>query len=144
MTDAQKITEVVAHETSDIGKHQCNDGNARARADMSVAIIGMLNYGNENTNIVSTDQWLSKNAGSSTILQGKKTLIRNIVNSNALAIADDVAAIAMIVVGGTILYLAARSGNKDGAAGVVEGVTTAVEDVGSKLSQLLWTYVHSS
>jgi hypothetical protein len=53
ITSPNEIAKVLAHETTDIGKHQANEGNATARGNMASALMDMYNYGNANTNTVS-------------------------------------------------------------------------------------------
>jgi hypothetical protein len=83
ITDPRAIAEAIAHETVDIGKHQANEGNAIARGSMVSAIMDMMNYGNANTNDLTTEQWLANNKDSSVLSLGNTNLRSNINNASS-------------------------------------------------------------
>jgi len=63
MTDPNAIAATLAGITS------ADQRNAYSRADMASSIMDMMNYGNTNTNTMTTEQWLNK-TGSNGILYG--------------------------------------------------------------------------
>ena len=59
ITDVKAMTEVIAHETTNITSHQAKEGNATARGSMASAIMDMNNYayyGNMKLNKVTTEE----------------------------------------------------------------------------------------
>jgi hypothetical protein len=87
ITDPKAIANIIAHETTNIQSHHTNEANAENRGNMASAIMDMKNYGNENTNNMTTSQWLNQvgsngviYANSETIQNGNKTLMGSLIN----------------------------------------------------------------
>jgi hypothetical protein len=104
--------------------------------------MDMLNYGNENTNKLTTEQWLKEYSTNSTLLQGNSTLIDSVLNSNAkIGRADAFVGVddtAFIMVGGAAIVLyAVGKAIKDGNVSVSDIVNGVSDTFGSLSDKLL-------
>jgi hypothetical protein len=109
--------------------------------------MDMMNYGNANTNYLTTEQWLANNKDSSVLDLGNKTIVNDILKSNAgngranaFAGVDD---FAFVVVGGAaIVLIAAHQAAKDGNLNLAEignNITNSFTALGERIG-LIETY----
>ncbi len=82
MTDPNAVVNAIYHETTNIEQHKYNERTAINRGDTGAGIFDLKNYGNENTNTINMDNWLSNNKDSATIQHGSLSLVSDSVNSS--------------------------------------------------------------
>ncbi|MCX5781288.1 MAG: hemagglutinin repeat-containing protein [Elusimicrobia bacterium] len=82
LTNSGEIINTVFHETTNADKHsQNNDRTALNRGDTAEAIWGLKNFGNENTNTLTNEEWNSLNGNSSVLRTGNNNRIINYFNA---------------------------------------------------------------
>jgi filamentous hemagglutinin len=81
LTNSGGVMNNVWHETTDFEAHNANEQTAINRGNTAEAIWELKNFGNANTNTMTSLQWNANNAGSSVFTTGNTGAITNAVNN---------------------------------------------------------------
>lgn len=80
ITDPNALMNALYHETTNFEQHTKNEQTAKNRGNTGAGIFDLKNYGNENTNSKSADEWLSANNDSSAINSGNMTFVKDVIS----------------------------------------------------------------
>jgi filamentous hemagglutinin len=109
------------HETENFERHNANEQTAINRGNTADAIWELKNFGNANTNRISSEKWNETNAGSSLYKTGNQNAITNIV-SDKLGIGT------MNAYGGNV--------NVSGATGkIIDGIISSIKQAAETEAQ---------
>jgi filamentous hemagglutinin len=78
ITNPKSVLREIYHETTNFEQHKANEQTAVNRGNTGAGIFALKTYGTENTNSMSSKDWLIINNGSETIQNGNMSLISDI------------------------------------------------------------------
>jgi hypothetical protein len=81
LSDPNAIINVVYHETTNKDAHGKNEQTAKNRGDTADAIFELKNWGNDNDNKMSGDDWLARYGDGDVIRDGNRNLFDSVTDS---------------------------------------------------------------
>lgn len=124
ITDPNALMNALYHETTNFEQHTKNEQTAKNRGDTGSGIFDLKNYGNENTNSKSADEWLSANNDSSAINSGNMTFVKDVISGADGTGTTNYSTYGDLDIDGTKLVI--TNAKADGSTAIIDNATGKV------------------